>query len=48
MVSNLDKYKSDLASLIRLADTMEMDLIFSIQEARGKLAPISKKDGLRL
>lgn len=44
MTTNLDKYKADLDSLIKLGDAMELDLSFRYLEEEGKLSDDDKKN----
>ena len=44
MPTNLDKYKADLDSLIKLGDTMRLDLIFRDLEEQGQLAEDDNKN----
>jgi len=43
MLTNLDKYKSDLDSLIELGETMELDLTFRHLDEEGQLSVEDKK-----
>jgi len=43
MLTNLDKYKSDLNSLIELGETMELDLTFRHLDEEGRLSAEDKK-----
>lgn len=44
MPTNLDKYKADLDSLIKLGETMELDLTFRHLEEEGRLSAEDKKN----
>lgn len=44
MTTNIDKYKSDLDSLIKLGDSMELDLSYRHLEEKGKLSEDDKKN----
>jgi len=44
MLTNLDKYKADLDSLIKLGDTMSLDLAFGYMEEEGQLSGEDKKN----
>ena len=44
MTTNIDKYKAALDSLIKLGDSMELDLAFRQLEEKGKLSEDDKKN----
>ena len=44
MTTNIDKYKADFDSLIKLGDTMELDLNFRHLEEEGELSEEDKKN----
>ena len=44
MTTNIDKYKKDLDSLIKLGEDMKLDLIFRQLEEEGELSEKDKEN----
>ena len=43
MITNLDRYKDDLKELVKLGETMQLDLSLRAMEEEGKLDDLTKE-----